>query len=616
MALTINESILNQWRWGILAAIVITISTLIPQISLWLSTGSSWQGSYAMLHADEVAYSAYVNALINGRERRNDPYTGRDNRDEAPQAESLFSIQFIPAYLVALPARVFGLSAASSFIWLIILSSFFSTLAIFWLIKSITEDAHLAAAGAIFVLCFGALIATYGELRVYFESYLGQGAGFVAVPFTRRYQPAASFPFFFVFCTLVVYAFNSKQLRTVLVLAVVTGFVLAILIFSYFYLWTAAVAWFLCVSLLFFAFERDIWKRNLILLLTVATISVAAFVPYLTLLSARSTDLDETQALMFTRLPDLFRLCEIVGFLVVSVIVYGIWRKIFFLKNQLILFVLSFALLPLIVFNQQIITGISLQPIHYEIYIVNYVVLISAVITSFLIAQNLLKQKLSHRPLAWVVILALGWGFIEITGLMKRGAALTKVHEESMLIANHLIAVPSSNETNNAIRNNYYAPPTVLAANVDQADILPTLTSQAVLWAPHMQVFSGLKNGENKERFYQFIYFSGLGEKDLAEAISKNNFDVKSALFGYERALPALSANTKSITVDEIRIEINNFSEYKSNFTRSQAAQYNLSYIITYAEGETEFSNLDRWFERDLGEQIGKWKLYRVKLRD
>ncbi len=609
-----NESSFSQWKWGIYASIAIMLLMLFPQISLWLQTGGNWQGSYVVLHTDEVAYSAYVNGIINGRERRYDPYTGRENSIEAPQAESLFSIQFFPSYLIAIPARILGVSASSSFIWLTVFSSFLSTLSIFWLIKSLTGEVRLGAVGAIFVLCFGAFVATYGETRVYLGDYLGQGAGLVAIPFTRRYQPSGVFPLFFIFLSLIWYALTTERHRFAVICAVIAGLSFAILVFSYFYLWTAAAAWIFCIALLYFTFQWQHWKRNLMMLLIIGVFAVAAIVPYLELLSQRAESLDTTQALTFTHLPDLFRPCELFGVLLAIIIIFLVWRSFLNLNDHLTLFAISFALLPLIIFNQQIITGVSLQPIHYELYVANYIVLVAAVVTSYLFTQKQFKQKISNRILLYVAILSLGWGFIEVAGLVKRSAQLMKIDEESMLVLNRLKTLGNSNSSN--LENDRNKPaPTVLAANIDQADLLPTVAPQAVLWSPHISVFSGLKKGEGKERFYQYMYLTGTSEKELAEAIDKNQFEVMAAIFGYERALPALANNSKPISNQEKLDEVNYFTEYKLNFSHEQAVRYNLSYVLTYAGDEPNLSNLDRWFERDVGEQVGKYKLYRIKLR-
>jgi len=40
-----------------------------------------------------------------------------------------------------------------------------------------------------------------------------------------------------------------------------------------------------------------------------------------------------------------------------------------------------------------------------------------------------------------------------------------------------------------------------------------------------------------------------------------------------------------------------------------------LSYLIIHSDKRPDFANLDRWYERDAGERIGEFILYRVKLR-
>src|SRR6266498_5854672 len=106
-----------RWRWGALAACVMTLLSVYPQLHLWFTRGEYWQHAVAYNHGlgDEVSYAAYINALVEGRPRRSDPYTGRDDRPGVSQPESLFSIQFIPAYAIALPARVLGVSATMAF---------------------------------------------------------------------------------------------------------------------------------------------------------------------------------------------------------------------------------------------------------------------------------------------------------------------------------------------------------------------------------------------------------------------------------------------------------------------------------------------------------------------
>src|SRR5258705_12980366 len=91
-----------KWKPFLLAAVLLAAITSFPQIYLCYERRYEWNGAYAYLDSDEFAYSAYVNALIDGRPRRNNPYTG----DDGGPFETLYSIQFIPAYSIAISARL------------------------------------------------------------------------------------------------------------------------------------------------------------------------------------------------------------------------------------------------------------------------------------------------------------------------------------------------------------------------------------------------------------------------------------------------------------------------------------------------------------------------------
>ena len=210
-----------EWRWGALAALAITLVGLYPQVHLWWVRGREWQGSYVLMQGDETAYSAYVNALIDGRPRRNDPFNGRD----VPTYETLHSIQFIPAYAVALPARLLGLSGSTAFVWLLVLAALASSLAIFWLLAMLTGDSKSAAVGTLLILCFGATVGS---------DCCWQANAFTdMLPFLRRYQPAAAFPLFFVFCVFVWRALTRDGSRARAIYSIAAGTVLAVLVFSY-----------------------------------------------------------------------------------------------------------------------------------------------------------------------------------------------------------------------------------------------------------------------------------------------------------------------------------------------------------------------------------------------
>ena len=175
------------------------ILSLGPQLILWYDRGSQWQGAYATLNADEFLYSGYLNALIEGRPRCNDPFTGRQGEGKAPLPETAFSVQLIPPFVVWFLAKLFGISASTAFIVIPPIAGLLASLSIFWLLYLITGNDGLAATGVIFVLVAGTPFAGQGLIAI----LLKLDAVGLGLPFLRRYQPATSFYLFCVFCSFM-----------------------------------------------------------------------------------------------------------------------------------------------------------------------------------------------------------------------------------------------------------------------------------------------------------------------------------------------------------------------------------------------------------------------------
>src|SRR5882724_5164584 len=125
---SVNRDLFGNIKLGAIAATAILLLSLMPQIHFWLVRGKEWHGAYATLQGDEFLYSGYINALIDGRPRRNDPFAGRDSTPTSPLPESTFSIQFIPAFVIAWLARAGGASASTAFIVLIAVAGLLASL--------------------------------------------------------------------------------------------------------------------------------------------------------------------------------------------------------------------------------------------------------------------------------------------------------------------------------------------------------------------------------------------------------------------------------------------------------------------------------------------------------
>ena len=595
-----------RWRWGVMAALAMTLLSLFPQCYLWWERGRQWNGGQTFSYTDETAYAAYVNALIAGRPRRNDPYTGRDDNDGHRLAESLFSIQFIPPYFVALSARALGLSTATAFILLTPIAAFATALALFWLLVLITNDDRAAAAAVPLVLCLGLLVAGNGVVRPLFN----QKATFVYLPFLRRYVPAVVFPCFLVFFGLVWQALSTSSRRRRLLYVLGAAAAFSVCLYGYFYLWTAALAWLALLTCLWLVARPDGWRESFRSIALLGTTIFAVLVPYLILLSRRAPTMDAVQALVRSHAADIWRSTEAIALVIVSVLVVSVIRQRVPRRDPRILFTFAFALLPFVLFNQQIITGRSLQPMHYAQFVVTYTTLIALALAMVLLRSG----RVGNRPLHGLLLLAIsllgyGWGMGETLIAARRFAYANSSRDEALPVSLRLreLAKPPRRDQENPVD-------VVFVPSAGRSNNLPTIAPQAVLWAPHMFIFSGVSLAENKERFFQFLYYSGVPAQDFARYYETQEF-MAYAVFGWERANQTLTVNFRPITAEEIANEGKSYSDYVANFDLVHAARPTLAYLLFDPDRPIDLSNLDRWYQRDQGERVGRFVIYRLTLR-
>lgn len=600
----------TRWRYGLLAALPVLLLALYPQISFRHARGQAWNGATVHAHGDEVVYGAYLNALIDGRPRRSDPYTGRDEApNDAAPAESYFSIQFVPAYALAMTARLLGASTSQAFAALTVFCAVASTLAVFWLLSLVTGDSRAASFGSVIVLCLGSilLVARFALTHEASNNHLS---------FLRRYLPSAPFPLFFLFCALVWLMLSGKVRRASVLYAAGAGLAFALLVYSYFYLWTTAAAWLLCLTLLWVSAHGKRGTGRYHLFAVVGVLAASALLPYFILISRRAASTDEGLLLTSSHSPDVFRLPELIGALVLAILFLVVRRRLLPTRSPALIFTAAFALTPFVVFNQQVVTGRSLQPFHYEMFIANYVAVLAAVLCASLLRSVVgpRAQRMVNTLLPAAALIALASGALETVLAAKRFRPSNELRDEA-----HPSAVRLAGLGRVGVSGGLDTSSHVLVTNMTVSDTLPTVAPQPVLWAPHMFNFPGVTLEEDKRRLAAFMYYTGV---DL-RGVDENRFDeldgrtryYVSSLIGRSRHNPALTVNWKPISPEEVRGALDYYGRFVESFDAGRATLPTLSYVLMSEDDGVDLTNLDRWYERDSGERMGRFTLYRVKPR-
>jgi hypothetical protein len=597
-----------HYRYGAGAVVAILLLALGPHLYFLYKRGTDWNGLFPLTHSDEVAYAAYLNALIDGRPRRNDPYTGLDDAPARPQPESYFSIQFLPPTVLAMVARGIGATSDQAFFGLTLIAAVTSTLALCWMLQGVLHDQREAALGVLIVLTLGTihLIVHYLWTGVSSVNYLG---------FLRRYVPSAGFPFLFIFCGTVFRAVQLKDWRRKLVWIGLAGLSFSVLVYSYFYLWTSALSWFCCFSIIWVLATKE-RLGALSTLGAVVVLMAVSLSPYFIMISERVHSTEEALALELTRRPDMFRLSEVLGLVALFGLVYVVRHKNHGVTNETLVFTAGLAITPFVVFNQQVIHGRSLQPFHYGLFVVNYVAIAALFITLVLVCRTLSSrgQKISRVAIYVLTFLALLSGSYQALMAGRRHSA-PNFRRDSALPAMRQLAMMGRNGQGQSLDRNSL----VLCTDVTVADAVPTVAPQPVLWAPHMYQFSGTNTEEDREKLSLFLYFTGVS----LDGVDRTNFEqldssrriYLSFLIGRGRFLRVLRSTWSPITAAEIKSALDRYHEFTSTVDRVRVARYPIAYVLTSPTEGIDFKNLDKWYERDAGAPFKEFTLYRLRMR-
>lgn len=319
--------------------------------------------------------------------------------------------------------------------------------------------------------------------------------------------------------------------------------------------------------------------------------------------------MDNVQLLVHTRELDLWRFPQYVSLVALVILLIGTLLKLIKLKSHSTIFAISFALVPFILFNQQVITGRSLQPIHYQVFIGNYVAGLALVVSLGLVYREFITKNsnVSKVIVIFLALLAVIWGFIEChyTVRVLDGANIQR--DNGMPLAKRL------NELSKELPNPHQQ--TIFSLTNIQADDSPTIAPQNVLWARHQHVFAGLSWQESKERYYQQLYYQNLDEKWLEQRLQNGDFVSMIALFGWGRHTDRLSSEAKPLTRHEIAQESRRFGDYIKNFNYKNAANPTLSYLVVPKDWTLDYTNIDKWYERYDKQEIGIYTLYKLKIK-
>ena len=587
----------THWRYGILIAAILALLSLYPQFSLIYHRGSEYNGAAFVNDNDESEYIAYSQALADGRSRKNNIYSG--GTGERP--ETFLSIQALPAYLSALPAAILGIPAQSFFPFLSVICAVAAALSLFWFFRMVTGDDTFSALATLLVLVLGASAAGYGAVKY----FAGLGHSSAALPFLRRYTPGLAFPFLFLFmgCTWKAYVERGLMRHRNWILASLS---FAVLLYSYFYLWTTAVAWAALVVIFTLIFRVDdrgvIWRFWWRVVLACS----AAAVPYSWMLAQRVSSTDSSQLLEATRSLVMGRPPIWIGMFVVAslIVVMRASRKRVAGREAVI--IAACGLVPPLVFDQHLLTGYSLQPFHYNLYTAPYIALIGASLLAWVCIR---ESRLAPRPwrAAALIILIGCWGVVE-SHLAMRYRFAGNLRRDAMLpVAMKLreIGMVDVHRSSEQVTFN---------SDLFQADHQPSTAPHGVLWSEHLPWGASISEADARRRYLLHLYYSNKDESWLRRSLEACPTSPEcKAIFG-ARVIPTLAIGSHNPSSVEVESVIAEFDQLIRKMELSGPPDP-VPYLAVLRTDGFDTAAIDKWFEREPVADIGDYAIFKLHPR-
>ena len=232
-------------------------------------------------------------------------------------------------------------------------------------------------------------------------------------------------------------------------------------------------------------------------------------------------------------------------------------------------------------------------------------------------------KAVPRRFLIWMAALSFVWGVVEV-GLPSRlnTVPAAVVTDKIVPVLRRLKELSKQDGTIADLRAKGQASTIVFSPQLDVTVWQPTWTSQGTLLDMGALDFGSVTREERKQYFYMHLYYSKADVEALRLALNGNpkdpamNYYARAAIFGHERIVAALSVQFRPIQPEEIEQEIRAYQAYADSFSRARVLERPLTYAVTPADTNFDFSNIDRWYERDAGERAGAYVLYRLRLRE
>lgn len=332
-------------KWAVIVAILVGLIIAAPQMYFQINNKDAYQGIGLAGTDDEEVY------LMRIQEAR-DGYYAISNSSWAEGKNLPYLFLPLSENITSLVGRILGLGLIKTVTLARFIFPFIAFLLIYTLVYQLTKIKAIALVASTTVLLSVDLV----DPKAIWNLLIHQQTRTDFVFFSRLISPQVHLLFFFGFLLLFWFFLQKKKW----IYGIGSGIVLGLSFYTYPFTFTFLFAFLGCLVLIFLFKKEWLNIRNIIL---IAVITLLVAIPYFyNLWQGMQHPLYQEimlrHALQKTHIPNI-------GMLVVMLLVIFI---LFFSREEKerYVFCLGLVLAPLIVLNQQIITGIVMEPGHYH----------------------------------------------------------------------------------------------------------------------------------------------------------------------------------------------------------------------------------------------------------
>lgn len=453
------KSILKKHYIAVVFALIVGAIYVAPHIVFELSQYDN-AIHFAPLDA-ESHYLASVNEVAEGY----DSYTSTFLYEYKNS-----SLQNMPtgAWLFGVLKRVMGLDIKTLYISIQFLFPLISFILWYWLSYLITKNRLWSILSGLLVL-LGFHVLEYINITRYIHILLGQ-ADMNLLLYSRFINPVATFPFFFAGLVSAYYLFVQPIRKH----ALWFGLLLGINMYLYAFFWAALGILAACIGI-YWLIQKQ-WKAIISLILSgVISIIVGAKVFYTILFTSSSTET------AFDMLGITFpfvhhRILNWSDILMGAIVLCVVYLFVSYKKERAISLQVRFVGLlvctAIIAVNQQMVSGIAVEPGHFHWYVVIPITFLVITVCAQRIIETYISNDTVQKGMGIIGIIGIVWFGIgtQVSGYTAQAASFAEYHQYVPILS---------------WLQEHTEPESVVLASMDLSDWIPAYTHNNVYMAPH-----------------------------------------------------------------------------------------------------------------------------------